>query len=49
MNEPRKERIDCHLSEDECLLPEWAKKLQLMLEKRIPERTRSAVEIVCYC
>ncbi|MGB2869013.1 MAG: hypothetical protein WBD36_11220 [Bacteroidota bacterium] len=38
----KEDRIDCHVSEDDCLLPEWAKKLRKLLEgeTRTPSNDR---------
>lgn len=34
MEQPKKkEQIDCHVNEEECLLPAWAKKLRAILRE----------------
>ena len=30
---PMRDRIDCHVSEEDCLLPEWIKKLRALVDR----------------
>ena len=40
MSEKKDERLDCHVSEDECLLPRWARILRELLSAKDAEQPK---------